>query len=231
MKDFEAIYRSRGAYHHELSGFPRWWTRDNYALLAEWVNPGDRVLDLACGDGGFWPHVRAASVVGADLSLAGLKLAGRTAGFPRVQAGMRALPFKPGSFDAVVCSLSLQYVPLHELEKCMAEIARVLRAHGHLLFSYPNVRPEAGADDSHAGIPYEFLAVFLKKAGFRLLAVRSISPRLPRILFAWSFRPGWKILASAYYRAARRLNRDPLRSHHFAMLCESRGSDLEGDAP
>jgi ubiquinone/menaquinone biosynthesis C-methylase UbiE len=231
MKDFEAIYRSRGAYHHKLSGFPSWWTRDNYSLLARWVDPGDRVLDLACGDGGLWPHLQSLAVVGADLSLAGLKLARQTANHPVVQAGMRALPFKPGSFDAVVCSLSLQYVPLHELEMCLAEIARVLRPRGVFLFSYPNIRPDAGADDSHAGIPYEFLAVFLKKAGFRLLSVRSISPRLPRFLFSWSFRTGWKILASVYYRAGRRLSRDPLHSHHFAVACEFAGPGFEGDAP
>jgi len=229
MKDFEAIYRAEGRYHHQLAGFPLWWTRENYRILSGWIETGERVLDLACGDGGFWPFVQAAEIIGADHAPTALKLAREVSRNSVVRANMTALPFKTGSFDAVACSLSLQYLPMGELGECLSEVVRILREHGRFLFSYPNIRPGHRADPAHAAIPRESLEEQLERAGFRRLDVRSISPRLPARLFRWSFKPGLKLISFVYYRAARTLGRNASRSYHYAILCASPGFEPKGD--
>jgi len=230
MKDFEAIYRTAGRYHHQLAGFPAWWTRENYTILSGWIESGVRVLDLACGDGGLWPYIQTAEIVGTDHAPTGLKLARETGRNPVVRANMRALPFRTGSFDAVVCSLSLQYLLPDALADCLSEVVRVLRERGRFLFTYPNVRSGGSPDPSHAAIPRASLDGVLARAGFRELAIRSVSPRLPAFLFRWSFKPGLKAVSYAYYRAARALGRTIPRSYHYAVLCESPGYEPSGEA-
>jgi len=229
MKDFEAIYLAEGRYHHNLAGFPLWWTRENYRILSGWVETGELVLDLACGDGGFWPFVQGAEIVGADHAPTALKLAREAGRNSLVQADMSAIPFKTGSFDAVACSLSLQYLPPDELGGCLSEVVRILRENGRFLFSYPNVRRDDRADPAHAAVPLESLEKELERAGLRRLAVRSISPRLPARLFRWSFKPGLKLISYFYYRAARAIGRKASRAYHYAVLCASPGFGPKGD--
>lgn len=229
MKDFEAIYRAEGRYHHQLAGFPLWWTRENYRILSGWIETGERMLDLACGDGGFWPYIQAAKIIGTDHAPTGLKLAREASRNSVVRADMTAVPFKTGSFDAVACSLSLQYLSPDKLGECLSEVVRVLRENGRFLFSYPNIRRGHPADPAHAAIPRESLEEQLGRAGFRRLGIRSISPRLPALLFRWSFKPGLKAVSYAYYRAARALGRKISRSYHYAVLCASPGFEPKGD--
>jgi SAM-dependent methyltransferase len=228
MKDFESVYLAQGRYHHTLTGFPRWWTRDNYRFLSGWVDTGETLLDLACGDAGFWPFVPTARVFGIDHAPTGLKLAREEGRTTLARADMRSLPFRTGSFDAVACSLSLQYLTPSDLAVCLSEVVRVLREGGRFLFSYPNVPAGSFPASDHAAVPLVSLRGFLAEAGFRELDVRSIAPRLPRRLFRWSLRPGAKLVSYAYYRAARLLFRDPSRSYHYAVLCESTGYGLQG---
>jgi SAM-dependent methyltransferase len=230
MKDFEALYRSEGRYHHSLTGFPRWWTRENYRILSEWVETGELLLDLACGDGAFWPFIPTARVVGIDHAATGLRIARETGENPVARGDMRALPFRTGSFDAAACSLSLQYLRPDELAGCLSEIVRVLRESGRFLFSYPNVRPDTPPDAAHAAIPLESLTECLEKAGFRRLDIRCISQRLPRRLFAWSLRPKLRFIPYLYWRIFRIFGCRPFRSYHYAVLCESPGCEPQGAA-
>ncbi len=227
MKDFEAIYQAEGGYHHTLKGFPLWWTRENYRILSGWVEMGSRVLDLACGDGAFWPYVPDAEIFGTDIAATGLRIARSAGRNSLVRSDMRAIPFKTGSFDAVACSLSLQYLSPADVRECLSEAARVLKERGRFLFSYPNVRAGASPDPSHAAVPRERLSELLAGAGFRRIAVRPISPRLPKRLFRWSFKRGLSVLSFAYYGAARALRRDVSRSYHYAILCASAGFEPE----
>jgi SAM-dependent methyltransferase len=68
------------------------------------LEPGWRVLDVACGAG---RHARAFEVAGAwcvglDLSAALLRVARGVTGIPLVRADMRALPVRAGSMDLTV---------------------------------------------------------------------------------------------------------------------------------
>jgi malonyl-CoA O-methyltransferase len=94
---------------------------------------GIRALDLACGTGRYSRlllEAGARDVVAADFSPAMLRhaVAGR-----RVRAGLTKLPFATGTFDLVVSGLALGHA--EDLHGSFAEIARVLRPDGVLLYS------------------------------------------------------------------------------------------------
>jgi malonyl-CoA O-methyltransferase len=92
-----------------------------------------RALDLACGTGRY-AHLLAQSgardVVAADFSPAMLR--NLTDGIP-VRATLTQLPFVDGAFDIVVSGLALGHA--QDLRQCFAEICRVLRPGGVLLYS------------------------------------------------------------------------------------------------
>lgn len=105
------------------------------------LQPGERVLDVACGAGGAALLAAeavgpAGLVVGLDLSPAMLALARRraqAAGATNIafQAGdMTRLDFRDGSFDAVMCILGLFFVP--DMEAQVAELWRVVGQGGRL---------------------------------------------------------------------------------------------------
>ena len=119
------------------SAYDRWvgrWSRlfVPAVVAAAEVAPGSRVLDVSTGTGeaalAVLPIVGAAGVViGADISPAMLEGARGRLGEPSfwpVAADGQALPFKGGSFDAVICQLGLQFFPDPSLG--LAEFRRVL---------------------------------------------------------------------------------------------------------
>jgi len=103
---------------------------------------GQRVLDLACGEGyGSALLARgAASVVGVDVSQAANDHARRTypgLGNVEFKAGScTAIPAADASFDAAVSFETLEHIA--EQEEFMGELARVLKPGGLLLISCPN---------------------------------------------------------------------------------------------
>ena len=85
-----------------------------------------RVLDLGCGEGRFLP----AGAVGLDLD--GERLRALMARPRRlVQADAKALPFADASFDTVYAHRMLN--DTGDLDRALAEAARVLRMDGTLL--------------------------------------------------------------------------------------------------
>ena len=100
---------------------------------------GARVLDLGCGFG--W-HCRyaaeqgAASVVGLDLSANMLAEAARRNPHARIvyqRSAIEDSDFPPQSFDLVLSSLALHYVP--SFAGVCAMVARLLKPGGHFVFS------------------------------------------------------------------------------------------------
>jgi len=110
------------------------------ALVSAVVQPGDAVLDVACGTGF---AARAASirvgvggrVVGSDVNPAMIALAQSIphAGACEIswrQASALDLPFDDDGFDAVVCQQGVQFFP--GTSKGLEEMSRVLRKGGRL---------------------------------------------------------------------------------------------------
>ncbi|MBB5874375.1 ubiquinone/menaquinone biosynthesis C-methylase UbiE [Allocatelliglobosispora scoriae] len=113
--------------------------RIQFAGGREWVcsrATGD-VLEVAVGTGRNLPfYPTDVRLTGIELSPAMLDIARRRATELGVPADLRAgdaqaLPFADGSFDTVVCALSLCAIPDHGT--AIAEMARVLRHGGRLL--------------------------------------------------------------------------------------------------
>ena len=108
------------------------------------LQPGERVLDLACGTG--LVTLAAARAVGPSGHALGTDLSGEmvalaeqqarrqgvsNARFTRMDAEQLALA--DGSVDVVLCSLGLMYVP--EPQRVLGEARRVLRPGGRLVVS------------------------------------------------------------------------------------------------
>ena len=111
--------------------------------------PGERVLDLACGTGRVTDLAAAAvgprgRVLGVDLSQRMVDAACRGArpntDFVRMDAQQLALP--DNSFDVVLCSLGLMYLP--DPAQALREALRVLRPGGRLALSVWGERSRCG---------------------------------------------------------------------------------------
>lgn len=115
--------------------------------------PGERVLDVACGTG--LVSFAAARAVGPEGHVVGIDLSGRmidsadqrarqrgitNAGFKRMDA--EQLEFPDASFDVVLCSLGLMYLP--DPEWAIGEMQRVLRPGGRLVLAVWGERSRCG---------------------------------------------------------------------------------------
>lgn len=101
------------------------------------IEPGDRVLDVACGPGNFSRDFGQAAgdglVVGIDASTPMLDVAVRDTGGANVayiRGDACALPFRDGSFDAICCFAALYLI--EEPMLALAEIVRVLAPGGRV---------------------------------------------------------------------------------------------------
>jgi ubiquinone/menaquinone biosynthesis C-methylase UbiE len=103
--------------------------------------PGERVLDLACGTG---VVARLAAervgatgrVVGLDISAGMLAVARATSSNPTIEwleGSADSLPFPDGSFDRALCQQGLQYFP--DRSAAVRELRRVLAPGGRLAIS------------------------------------------------------------------------------------------------
>jgi len=122
---------------------------EQQAMLEHWPKvAGLRTLDLACGTGRYsqlLADANAAEVVAMDFCLPMLM---QVPVGKRVCASMMHLPFAADTFDVVISGLALGHAA--DVYPWMAEIARVLRRGGTLLYS--DFHPEA----SRAGLTRSF---------------------------------------------------------------------------
>ena len=143
------------------------------------LKPGDKVLDLGCGEG---RHSITAylddrvDVVGLDLSLEDLGTAKeRFAEFEDSQDGSRsvnftcasglALPFADATFDKVICAEVLEHIP--EYQGVLMEIKRVLKPGGQFAASVPRFGPEWicwQLSDAYHEVPGGHVRIFRKRA-------------------------------------------------------------------
>jgi SAM-dependent methyltransferase len=105
-----------------------------YRLLeAARPQPGERVLDVACGTGivARLAAARGARTVGLDLNEPMIEVARATdPSLEWVTGDAAALPFPDGEFDLVTCQAGLQFFP--DRAAAVAEMRRVLAPHGRL---------------------------------------------------------------------------------------------------
>lgn len=113
---------------------------EQQAMIEHWPEvAGRRALDLACGTGRYsrlLAETHAAEVVAVDFCVPMLK---QVLTSNRVCASMMHLPFANHAFDVVISGLALGHAS--GIRPWMAEVARVLRGNGTLLYS--DFHPEA----------------------------------------------------------------------------------------
>lgn len=107
------------------------------AMVRRYTLPAARWLDLGCGRGGIVERLGqdVATCAGVDPDLASLRQ--HRAGHTRLAAGLiEAPPYADGSFDLVTCSWVIEH--LRDPARALAQVRRVLRPGGHLVFLTPN---------------------------------------------------------------------------------------------
>jgi len=106
----------------------------------------ERVADIGSGVGSNLGPIRArfpkARVAAFDLSLAGLRTSRRQHGSDAVVADALELPLPGGFADLVVCTEVLEHVA--DLDRGVAELARITRPGGFCVISSPNYRNPMG---------------------------------------------------------------------------------------
>lgn len=143
---------------------------------------GERVLDLACGDGALLARLPPAAI-GLDLS--GEELAARRSAHAVVQGRAQALPFADAAFDTVVCHLA--FMLFDDAPEVVRELHRVLAPGGRFIALLGGGPTATGHDAFH-----ELLAALPSHvtAPRRLGDPRTKSEAGWRALFAdWSGAP------------------------------------------
>jgi 2-polyprenyl-3-methyl-5-hydroxy-6-metoxy-1,4-benzoquinol methylase len=172
-------------------------------FLRRSVQPGDRALDLGCGDGTFTAELATmgAQVTGADVAEAALRRARAhhpSLDFRRVPID-GPLPFADHQFDLVWSSEVLEHVA--DTARWLSEVRRVLAPSGRLLLTTPNhgrLRLAWGGIERFSEPLGDHLHLYargslrrlLDEFGFREVRVRADGgpPLLRRLLLARALR-------------------------------------------
>lgn len=113
------------------------------------IGPGRRVLDVGCGSGSVTQELLdlGAAVVAVDVDPSMVRRSRRLAA-PVLVADGRRLPFPDGSFDVVVCNLTIMWCP--DPGRLVSEMARVVRPGGVVLAT---MEPDYGGKVHHPENP------------------------------------------------------------------------------
>ena len=133
MSQVESMFSDGEAYERQIGR----WSRAVGQQFLDWmaIPPGQRWLDVGCGNGAFTEEIIARSapsaVSGLDPSQeqidhARSRAAGKMADYQTGDA--QALPFAQGAFDAALMALVISFVP--DPAGAVAQMARVVRPGG-----------------------------------------------------------------------------------------------------
>jgi len=155
---------------------PQTWNPETYsrdgafvselgAGILEWLaaQPGERILDLGCGDGKLTERIAASgAIVTAIDASAEMVSAARARGIAAELGAAESLPYSDGVFDAVFSNAVLHWV--RGQDEMMRQVRRVLRPGGRFA-------AEMGGHGNIAAIRVAFAAV-LSRHGFAELGDR-----------------------------------------------------------
>ena len=142
-----------GSYDIIAEGFAdRWFDLrlgEEMSRFAGRLGPGARVLDVGCGPGRdvAWMAESGCDAGGVDLSFEMLQ-EGRARGVtvPLIQADMRHLPFRKGSFDGLWVCASLLHIPKELAGDVLRELSRVVHP-GHIFLAVKRGEGQGWVED------------------------------------------------------------------------------------
>jgi SAM-dependent methyltransferase len=182
-----AHYRDANARHYAWQTGAPWFAATEARLVAGVrARPGERVLEIGCGEGGNLHHVGesapGARLYGVDFSPAKAEFAHQATGAHTAAADAARLPFAGGSFDAVLIRDLLHHLP--DRTAALREAYRVLKPNGRLTLVEPNRRSplvmlQAALVPAERGLfrsTQERLRRELDESGFDLLAADERQP-------------------------------------------------------
>jgi methionine biosynthesis protein MetW len=114
-------------------------TRAEFHTIADWITPGTKVIDLACGNGSLMKLLKEQKGVeceGLDLAPTGVDFCRRHGLNARVAAIDQAASYagySDGQFDYAVCNVTVQMVTYPEV--LLAQMQRIARRQ---IVSFPN---------------------------------------------------------------------------------------------
>lgn len=111
----------------------RYWQRERHRIITAMARGAGRTLDVGCGSSVILQSLNNA--IGVDVLASKLRYM-RAYGVPLVGGSVTALPIRDASFDCVVCSQVIGYLPADPV--IFAEVTRVLRPGGLLLLGTPD---------------------------------------------------------------------------------------------
>jgi SAM-dependent methyltransferase len=124
-----------------------WWYRSLRSLVLRNLVPGQKILDAGCGTGGMLARLGGFDPVGIDVSERAIAHS-KGRGLGRLcRASACALPFRDGSFDAVLSLDVLYHRQVPDDAAAVAECARVLRPGGTFLLHLPAYEWLSGGHD------------------------------------------------------------------------------------
>jgi len=146
----------RAVDHYEASWAEQLKPAQDVLLALAALQPGERVLELACGTG--LVTFPAAEAVGPGGSVVATDISEKMVQFTAAEAarrelaqvrssrmGAESLEFPDASFDAVLCALGLMYVP--DVAAALAEMRRVLVPGGRAVAAVWGARNRCGWAD------------------------------------------------------------------------------------
>ncbi len=166
--------------------------------IAKHVPDAGRILDIGSGTAPASPDL--ARTVVADLSAEAIK---NVSAATKVVTSVTAMSFAAATFDCVICSEVLEHV--HDDQKAVAELRRVLKPGGVLIVTVPYQKRFWAEDDEYVGHIRRYdsgeLEQTLLSCGFQFIKTYKLSGMLERWLTRKSLQA---------YQKGRAMTRRPL---------------------
>lgn len=168
-------------------------SRFDYNIITRWISPGERVLDLGCGDGQLLAHLASERQVkgyGIERDVQHvINCIANGINVLQIDLEQGLAGFEDAQFDHVIMSLSLQAV--HNTDGILSEMLRVGR---EAVVSFPNFgywRHRVSIAEGHMPVsdilPYEWYNTpnvrFFTMADFELLCQKRGIKVLERVAF------------------------------------------------
>lgn len=197
LRDF---YEERGLAVHNAGGTINCSEKPDNEIVVrmamEHASDFQTVLDVGCGANLIYDQVLAnlgKRVVGIDFCFSFLKLVPPDVPVTLLQGEATNLPFGDETFDAVICSETVEHIP--DDVAVIEELARILRPHGWLFFTVPNLWNASRIIEmvKHLNFRVELMQGHLREYSLkevsRLLKGKFNIQRVYSVGFGWSGSP------------------------------------------